>query len=292
MRLFFILMSVPLFFLDQGVSGLDADGVFVMEGDSITLNTGVKKTQQDRIRWYFNDTRIAQINGDLSKACTDVKCNEGTERFRDRLKLDNQTGSLTITNIRTTDSGEYQLKIFSSNSISEKIFRVSVTGLPPAEQDKMKTKSVKEGEPVTLDPGVIKNTNNVMTWYFNDTFIAEITGDPNKTCPDFQCPERFRDRLKLDNQTGSLTITNTRTTDSGLYKLLIRSSSSLRRRRRRSISSVKSFDVTVIDSGLSAVVAGICAAAVLLLVSVAAAAGVTYYCRRLYNKIPTNDDSK
>ncbi|CAM4660740.1 unnamed protein product [Leuciscus chuanchicus] len=291
MKLFFIFLSVPLFFLDQGVSGVGSDevSVFVMEGDSVTLNTGVVKTQQDRIRWYYNDTRIAQINGDLSKTCTDVQCNEGTERFRGRLKLDHQTGSLTITNIQNTDSGVYQLKIFSISSISEKIFSVSVTGVSAAEQDQMKIKSVKQGEPVTLDPGVRNNPKDVMTWYFDDTFIAEITGDPNKTCTDFHCLERFRDRLKLDHQTGSLTITDTKTTDSGLYKLQI-SRSSLRR-RRRSVSSVKSFDVIVIGSGpSSAVVAGISVA--VLLVFVAAVAGVIYYRHRssVFQIVTTQQD--
>ncbi len=80
------------------MSGAGSDGVSVsvMEGDSVTLNTDVKINQQEKIHWYFNDIRIAYINGDLSDICTDVQCNEGTERFRDRLKLDNQTGSLTI----------------------------------------------------------------------------------------------------------------------------------------------------------------------------------------------------
>ncbi len=98
---------------------------------------------------------------------------------------------------------------------------------------------MKEGEHFTLDPGVIKKPNDVKMWYFNDNCIAEITEDQCKFCTDVQCndgTERFRDRLKLDNQTGSLNITNTRTTDSGLYKLLITSS-------RFSIS--RSFIVTV-----------------------------------------------
>ncbi|KTG30893.1 hypothetical protein cypCar_00037562 [Cyprinus carpio] len=92
--------------LPQGASGVDTDimSVSVMEGDSVTLHTGVETNQQDRIRWYFNYTRIAQITGDLSLICTDVQCNEDTERFRDRLKLDHQTGSLTIMNAKTTDS--------------------------------------------------------------------------------------------------------------------------------------------------------------------------------------------
>ncbi|XP_052394817.1 uncharacterized protein LOC127942859 isoform X1 [Carassius gibelio] len=228
MNFHFILLSVYLFFPEHGRSGVETDEVLVlvMEGDSVTLHTGIKKTQEDRIRWYFNETRIAQINGDPSKTCTDVQCNKGTERFRDRLKLDHQTGSLTIRNTRTTDLGVYQLKIFSSSSIREKTFSVSVRGVSAAEREDMMRKSVKEGESVTLDPAVMKNPNDVMTWYFNDTRLAQITGEPNKTCTDFHCTERFRDRLKLDHQTGSLTITNITNTDSGEYKLLILRSSS------------------------------------------------------------------
>ncbi|XDV23519.1 hypothetical protein PO909_028069, partial [Leuciscus waleckii] len=96
-----------------------------MEGDSVTLNTGVKTNQQEKIKWYFNDTRIAQITVDQSKICTDVQC---TERFRDRLKLDHQTGSLTIANTRNTNSGVYKLKILSSRTSIIRRFSVSVHG--------------------------------------------------------------------------------------------------------------------------------------------------------------------
>ncbi|XP_051763295.1 carcinoembryonic antigen-related cell adhesion molecule 1-like isoform X6 [Ctenopharyngodon idella] len=282
MGVLFIFLSVGSFLLYQGTSGVDTDRVSVMEGDSVTLHTGVKKTQEDSMKWYFKDIRIAQINGDSSKTCTDVQCKDSDERFRGRLKLDHQTGSLTITNITNTDSGEYTLKI-SGGSGHEKIFSVTVHGVSAAERDEMKRKTVKEGESVILDPHVMK-TPNVMTWYFNDILITEITGDQSKICTDDQCEERFRDRLKLDHQTGSLTITNTRNTDSGEYKLEITSRSSLRRRRSISISSVKSFSVSVIDSGLSSgAVAGIVVVAVvvLLLVFVAAAAGVIYRRHRI-----------
>ncbi|XP_039538687.1 uncharacterized protein LOC120486611 isoform X2 [Pimephales promelas] len=250
-----------------GLSGVDTDAVSVMEGDSVTLHTGVQTNQQQDIKWYFKDTRIAQINGNLNKSCTDVQCKDGDERFRDRLKLDNQTGSLTITNTRTSDSGEYKLYI-SSNNI-EKIFSVAVHGVSAAERDAGKRKTVKEGESVTLDPGEGRNPSDVMTWYFNDILIAEISGDQSQICTDVQCKERFRDRLKLDHQTGSLTITHTTNTDSGEYKLQINSSFSTRR-RRRSITIVKSFKVAVIagpDSGLSGgAIGGISAAVVVVAV--------------------------
>ncbi|XP_059424771.1 uncharacterized protein LOC132159250 [Carassius carassius] len=222
-------------------SGVVADdgSTILTEGDSVTLNTGVKINQQDVVLWYFNNSRIAAIAGDLSFICTDVQCKNDTERFRNRLKLDHQTGSLTIMNITNTDSGGYMLRISSGSSNTSIL--VCVSDVPAARRDEMKTKSVVEGEPVTLHPGVTKTPNVVMTWYCNETLIAEITGDQSKICSDVQCKERFRDRLKLDHQTGSLTITNTRTTDSGEYKLQIRSS----RFANIRITSLKSFSTSI-----------------------------------------------
>ncbi|KAL0161271.1 hypothetical protein M9458_044996, partial [Cirrhinus mrigala] len=104
----------------------------------------------------------------------------------------------------------------------------------------VKLYEMKEGKSVTLDAGVIKHPNDVMTWYFNDALIAEITGDQSKICTEDQCNKRFRDRLKLDHQTGSLTITNIRITDSGEYKLKIISSSS-----KFSITKGKRFSVSI-----------------------------------------------
>ncbi|XP_056127359.1 signaling lymphocytic activation molecule-like isoform X2 [Rhinichthys klamathensis goyatoka] len=48
-------------------------------------------------------------------------------RFRDRLKLNNQTGSLTITNIRPEHAGHYKIKTIRGHySFSLNAFRVSV----------------------------------------------------------------------------------------------------------------------------------------------------------------------
>ncbi len=77
--------------------------VSVKEGDSVTLKIKVTETQTgDKIEWKFvtNRNLIAKINGRTS-----MIFDGPDERFRDRLKLDNQTGSLTITDTRITHSG-------------------------------------------------------------------------------------------------------------------------------------------------------------------------------------------
>ncbi|CAM4659157.1 unnamed protein product [Leuciscus chuanchicus] len=102
----------------------DADAVksmSVMEGDSVTLNSGVTEVQKDDdIEWRFNSILIAKAN---------IPQYGKEERFRDRLKLD-RTGSLTITNTRTTDSGLYKLTVIVAYNEIINTFNVTVDANP------------------------------------------------------------------------------------------------------------------------------------------------------------------
>jgi len=89
--------------------------VSVMEGDSVTLNPGLIKISDDLIQWWFGNNVIAEINVTADRFTVYDDVPDG--RFRDRLKLDNQTGSLTITNITTEDDGDYQLQILRTSII-------------------------------------------------------------------------------------------------------------------------------------------------------------------------------
>ncbi len=95
----------------------------MMEGDSVTLKTNVTEINEgDSIVWKYGaeKSQIARMNKKKQNFSSDVL--DG--RFRDRLKLNNQTGSLTITN---QHAGCYELQISAAKRTS-KTFNVSVYG--------------------------------------------------------------------------------------------------------------------------------------------------------------------
>ncbi|XP_052446625.1 uncharacterized protein LOC127988118 [Carassius gibelio] len=256
-----------------GVFGAD-EVKSVMEGDSVTLTPDPAKIQGfSKIQWRFGNTRIAQIKGTESST-------ENEDIFRDRLKLDHQTGSLTIRNMRIIQSGLYQLQIDNRNTgLSYIQFNVTVKESPSviAEGEaESKLMSVTAGDPVTLHVPQIQG-DELIVWRFGDEgkLIAKADIEAKSSSLYDETDERFRDRLKLD-QTGSLTITNTSTTDSGLYTAKISSNKQ---------TLYKRFTVTVSERGFSGgVVAGIVIGVLLLAVAVA---GVIYYfLRPITNKLP------
>ncbi|ROL49299.1 T-lymphocyte surface antigen Ly-9 [Anabarilius grahami] len=258
-----------------------------MEGDSVTLYTDLTEIHEDEdILWKYGAE--TSLIAEISRAAGIFSTSDGPEeRFRDRLKLDDQTGSLTITNITTEHAGVYELLI-SGLKLTTKTFRVSVYAVNvshvtlswykgnsllssisvsdlsislslPLEveyQDKntyscvlnnpisnqtqhldithlchtcagvfgytkFATVSVMEGDSVTLEISLTEmKDGNQIQWMFGKYLLAEINVNNDSITVYDDVPDgRFRNRLKVDNQTGFLTITNITTEHAGVYEV-------------------------------------------------------------------------
>jgi len=106
----------------------EIQSVSVMEGESVTLHTDVTKIHEDDdILWKYGaeNSLIVKISKDNRIFTTYDDVPDG--RFRDRLKLDDQTGSLTITHTTTEHTGVYRLEL-NGEKLTSKTFSVSVYG--------------------------------------------------------------------------------------------------------------------------------------------------------------------
>ncbi|KAG1927827.1 K02A2.6-like [Pimephales promelas] len=192
-----------------------------MKGESVTLNSDLTEIKDDDvIQWRFEDyndeteTLIAEINVTADRIAVYDDVLDG--RFRDRLKLNNHTGSLTIINITTEHAGDYRQYAGETESMRFPVIRVLLAVFVEI--------SVMEGESLTINSDLTEIKDYVwIRWIFGDEniLIAEINVMYDRIAVYDDYLGRFRDRLKLNNQTGSLTITNITTEQAGDYKLQI-----------------------------------------------------------------------
>ncbi|XP_043078720.1 SLAM family member 5-like [Puntigrus tetrazona] len=166
--------------LTTGAFGADTDAVksvSVTEGDSVHLNTDVTEVQtDDQILWMFGskETRIAEIHRQ------NVYTEDSTHIFGDRLQMDSQTGSLTIRNIRTTDSGLYKLQIISNRETLYKRFSVGVyaaLSLPVISRD-FSQHSQSERSSLSrcsLLCSVVNVGHVTLSWYKGNSLLSSIS---------------------------------------------------------------------------------------------------------------------
>ncbi|XP_016120742.1 natural killer cell receptor 2B4-like, partial [Sinocyclocheilus grahami] len=155
----------------------------VMEGDSVTLNTDdTEILEDDDILWKFGVkmSLIAQIRrypGIFNTS--DVP--DG--RFRDRLKLDNQTGSLTITNTTSEHAGLYKLEI-SGAKRSSKTFSVYVyanLSVPVISSNSVtncsssSSSSSSSQQNCSLLCSVVNVVNVTLSWYKGNSLLSSIS---------------------------------------------------------------------------------------------------------------------
>ncbi|XP_016360488.1 uncharacterized protein LOC107702631 isoform X3 [Sinocyclocheilus anshuiensis] len=159
------------FLLAKGVFG-----DFVMEGDSVTLHTDLTDLQKyERILWTFGPgrTRIAQINNVVNKISLYNDVLDG--KFRDRLQLDDRTGSLTVTNTRTEDSGLYELQIIGGIEVPPKKFSIIVSAPLPVPVISRNSSQCSSSSSCSLLCSVVNVGHVTLSWYKGNSLLSSIS---------------------------------------------------------------------------------------------------------------------
>ncbi|CAM4660161.1 unnamed protein product [Leuciscus chuanchicus] len=102
---------------------------------------------------------------------------DGTERFRDRLKLDDQTGSLTITNTTTEHTGVYKLEI-KGVKITSKTFSVSVYArlpVPVIISNSTQCSSSSSSNCSLVCSSVLNVCDTTLSWYAGISVLSSIS---------------------------------------------------------------------------------------------------------------------
>ncbi|XP_050950305.1 SLAM family member 5-like, partial [Labeo rohita] len=144
-----------------------------MEGDSVLLPTNVSQIlENDSIVWTFGAENSVIAKLKRKKQMLDFP--DG--RFRDRLKLNTQTGSLTITNTRTEHAGLYKLEIRLEKVIF-KTFNISVYArLPvPVITSTSSTCSSSSQPNCSLLCSVVNVRDVSLSWYKGNSLLSSIS---------------------------------------------------------------------------------------------------------------------
>uniref|UniRef100_A0A672KLH1 Ig-like domain-containing protein n=1 Tax=Sinocyclocheilus grahami TaxID=75366 RepID=A0A672KLH1_SINGR len=167
-----------VFICISGVFGDEMKSVSVTERDSITLESDIKVQSKDMLLWMFGaqETRIAEIYNQ------NMFIYDSNESFGDRLQMDNQTGSLTIRNIRTEHTGLYKLLIISNiiRGNSYKRFSVSVYAHLPVpvittNSSQCSSSSGSSGQNCSLLCSVVNVSDVTLSWYKGNSLLSSIS---------------------------------------------------------------------------------------------------------------------
>uniref|UniRef100_A0A673K735 Ig-like domain-containing protein n=1 Tax=Sinocyclocheilus rhinocerous TaxID=307959 RepID=A0A673K735_9TELE len=160
--------------------GDEVKSVSVTEGDSVTLNTDLSEILKEEISWRFGNNRvlIAKLYGKHNESR--IYDDNADGRFVGRLKLDHQTGSLTITNTRTTDDGLY--KVTNSSRVTPlNTFNLTVYArlpVPVISSNSSQNSSSSSGSLVSrcvLLCSVVNVGHVTLSWYKGNSLLSSIS---------------------------------------------------------------------------------------------------------------------
>uniref|UniRef100_A0A8C1N5A2 Ig-like domain-containing protein n=1 Tax=Cyprinus carpio TaxID=7962 RepID=A0A8C1N5A2_CYPCA len=173
-------------------------------GDSLELIADYPKRDLE-VQWKYNQTTFAEYpNDDLQKV--------NSELFNNRLQMNKNNISVTVTDLTLQDSGRFSIVAESKSfQYKTKVFVLHVHG-SCADPDVEVHKAV--GDSLELIADYPKDGLEVQ-WKYNQTIFAEYRND------DFQKVEsKLFNRLKMKKNNISVTVTDLKLQDSGKFSVV------------------------------------------------------------------------
>ncbi|XP_057197343.1 uncharacterized protein LOC130558759 [Triplophysa rosa] len=165
----------PLKIFNITVCVFATESVSVTEGDSVSLSVSLTLEQRgNKIMWRFGPTEviIAEMNvKNNTKQCYDDRADG---RFRDRLKLDVQSVSLIITDIRITHSGLYNITI-SRQEMPLKRFNITVYPRLPVPVISRVSSQCSSSSCCCVLCSVMNVSHVSVSWYKGKSFLSSIS---------------------------------------------------------------------------------------------------------------------
>ncbi|XP_073717894.1 uncharacterized protein [Misgurnus anguillicaudatus] len=195
------------------VFGDEVKSVSVMEGHSVTLNTDITEIKRgDVILWKFGpqESLIVNINRAANKTSINDDVLDG--RFRDRLQVNDHTGDLTITNIKTKHTGFYQINIRGIKEISCRFNVIVYARLPVP----VITRDYSQCSNCSLLCSVLNVTHVSLSWYKGNSLLSIISVSDLNIRLSLPLEVEYQDNTKygcmvnntITNQTQHLNIKN------------------------------------------------------------------------------------
>ncbi|XP_051736732.1 SLAM family member 5-like [Ctenopharyngodon idella] len=171
-----------LYFICAEVCGEvdDIETVKVKEGGFLNLNPGLHDPNGDvQILWTFESgrqsTRVAQMH--QGKIYTHYD-----KRLTGRVQLDQETGILTITDIRTNESGLYKALIVINTHISGRRYKVDVyapVSVPAIRSSSALHQSTGTSEEICSVLCSVRNDRDVFISWYKGGEIVNQTSNPD-----------------------------------------------------------------------------------------------------------------
>uniref|UniRef100_A0A8C1HR81 Ig-like domain-containing protein n=1 Tax=Cyprinus carpio carpio TaxID=630221 RepID=A0A8C1HR81_CYPCA len=160
----------------QKVCSRHAERFSVMEGDSVTFYPDSNKLQPDDvIQWRFDNKHLCEARFSDEKT---ISCDD--ERFGERLKLDCQTGSLTVRNSSTKDTGHYEFTSYRSGNFETiKCFGATVYSslpVPDISRDASQCSlSSSSQQNCSFVCSVVNVGRVTLSWYKGNSLLSSIS---------------------------------------------------------------------------------------------------------------------